>query len=103
MSAVVWSLVRQRQAGPSPCCGLWLAELGEWRGREPMSAPAGRDGWVISGRKGQKVKGGHGLVAVAARVRRTETDRRGKETKKKKGHIKGDIKRKKDRKEISVS
>lgn len=43
---------------------------------------------------------GHGLVAVAARVRQTETDRRGKE---KKGHIKGDIKRKKDRKEISVS
>lgn len=38
-------------------------------------------------------QGGHGLVAVAARVRRTETDRRGKETKK--GHIKGDIKRKK--------
>lgn len=36
---------------------VWLAELGEWRGRGPMSTPAGRDGWVISGRKGQKVKG----------------------------------------------
>ena len=44
---------------------------------------------------------GHGLVAVAARVRRTETDRHGK--RKQKGHIKGDIKRKKDRREISVS
>lgn len=43
---------------------------------------------------------GHGLVAVAARVRRTETDRRGKETKRahKRGH-----KKKKDRREISVS
>lgn len=27
-------------------------------------------------------QGGHGLVAVAARVRQTQTDRRGKETKK---------------------
>lgn len=65
-----------------------------------MSAPVGRDGWVISGRKGQKVKGGHGLVAVAARVRQTETDRRGKETKRahKRGH-----KKKKDRRVISVS
>lgn len=26
-------------------------------GLGPMSAAAGRDGWVISGRKGQKVKG----------------------------------------------
>lgn len=26
-------------------------------------------------------QGGHGLVAVAARVRQTQTDRRGKETK----------------------
>lgn len=43
---------------------------------------------------------GHGLVAVAARVRQTETDRRGKETKRahKRGH-----KKKKDRREISVS
>lgn len=33
---------------------------------------------------------GHGLVAVAARVRQTETDRRGKETKRahKRGHKK---------------
>lgn len=43
---------------------------------------------------------GHGLVAVVARVRRTETDRHGKETKRahKRGH-----KKKKDRREISVS
>lgn len=43
---------------------------------------------------------GHGLVAVAARVRQTETDRRGKETKRahKRGH-----KQKKDRRVISVS
>lgn len=46
-----------------------------------MSAAAGRGGRVVIGRKGQKVKGGHGLVAVAARVRQTQTDRRGKETK----------------------
>lgn len=46
-------------------------------------------------------QGGHGLVAVAARVRRTETDRHGKETKR--AHKRGDIKRKKDRREISVS
>lgn len=47
-----------------------------------MSTPAGRDGWVISGRKGQKVKeeegGVHGLVAVAARVRRTDEERKQK-------------------------
>lgn len=44
---------------------------------------AGRRGW------------GHGLVAVAARVRRTETDRRGKETKRVHKREGGDIKRKK--------
>lgn len=38
----------------------------------PMSAAAGRGGRVIIGRKGQKIKGGHGLVAVAARVRQTD-------------------------------
>lgn len=38
-------------------------------------------------------QGGHGLVAVAARVRQTQTDRRGKETKR--AHKRGDIKRKK--------
>lgn len=43
------------------------------------------------GRKVRRSRG-HGLVAVAARVRRTETDRRGKETKRAQ---RGDIKRKK--------
>lgn len=37
-------------------------------------------------------QGGHGLVAVAARVRQTQTDRRGKETKR---GIKGGHKKKK--------
>ena len=43
---------------------------------------------------------GHGLVAVAARVRRTETDKTWKGNKRahKRGH-----KKKKDRREISVS
>lgn len=43
---------------------------GGWVG--PMSAAAGRGGRVIVGRKGQKIKGDHGLVAVAARVRQTD-------------------------------
>lgn len=67
-----------------------------------MSAAAGRGGRVIVGRKGQKIKGGHGLVAVAARVRQTD----GQTWKGNiKGHMKGggDIKRKKDRRVISVS
>lgn len=73
---------------------------GEKWGRGPMNTPAGRDGRVISGRKGQKVKG-HGLVAVAAREL-DGTDRDG-QTWKNEGNKKGDIKKKKDRREISVS
>lgn len=77
-----------RSSRDLPKAPVLLAEPREWRrrgwgegGLGPMSAAAGRDGWVVIGRKGQKVKGGHGLVAVAARVRQTQTDRRGKETK----------------------
>lgn len=39
-------LVRQKQPGCSQRAGLWLAELGEWWGRGPMSTPAGRQRWV---------------------------------------------------------
>lgn len=74
-----------------------------------MSKPAVRGAEMGGSSVGGKVRRsrGHGLVAVAARVRQTDreregrTDRRGKETKK--GHIEGDIKRKKDRRVISVS
>lgn len=60
--------------------GGWVGGVG------PMSAAAGRGGRVIVGRKGQKIKGGHGLVAVAARVRQTD----GRTWKgNKKGHMKG--------------
>lgn len=46
-----------RSSRDAPNVLVLLAELRKWRGRGPMSVPAGRDGWVISGRKGQKVKG----------------------------------------------
>lgn len=49
-------LNRSSWVAPNVLVSGWLS-LGEWQGRGPMSAPAGRDGWVISGRKGQKVKG----------------------------------------------
>lgn len=80
-----------------------------WRSREN----GGREGrpWANERSGGQRWvghqwaersegQGGHGLVAVAARVRQTQTDRRGKETKRahKRGH-----KKKKDRRVISVS
>lgn len=57
-------LDRSSQVVPNVLVSGWLS-WGSGEGRGPMNTPAGRDGWVISGRKGQKVKG-HGLVAVAA-------------------------------------
>lgn len=57
-----------------------------------MNTPAGRDGRVISGWKGQKVKG-HGLVAVAARELDRQTDRDG-QTRKNEGNKKGHKKEK---------
>lgn len=76
--------------GCSQCAGLVGCAEGVAGGRGPMSTPAGRD--VGGSSVGGKVRRsrGHGLVAVAARVRQTETDRRGKETKRahKRGHKK---------------
>lgn len=62
-----------RSSRDAPNVPVLLAELRKWRGRGPMSAPAGRDGWVISGRKGQKVKGSW----VSCRGSQSQTDRDG--------------------------
>lgn len=69
-----------------------------------MSTPAGAEmGGSSVGGKVRRSRG-HGLVAVAARVRQTERRTDGRTWKgNKKGHIEGDIKRKKDRRVISVS
>lgn len=49
-------LDRSGRVVPNDLVSGWLS-WGSGGGRGPMSTPAGRDGWVISGRKGQKVKG----------------------------------------------
>lgn len=87
-------LVRQKQPGLFPMCWSgWLScgeVAGPWANEHASGAEMG--GSSVGGKV--RRSRGHGLVAVAARVRQTETDggtRKGN----KKGHIKGDIKRKK--------